>query len=169
MSEEGPRCSCSPTKFTFRLGLSGNCNDSTITDQNPGISGSLCFFDEGSSPGASLGEITKVTSINFLEVDTRQLGIINQDSTYFSTDLPDGSQFEFTSISNQLDYMFPFYDQLSYVPGGVMVTLFGEDVAGNVVQNTVAWDYNTRMCTSEPLSLGDTIGWLTIVSYPSIW
>ena len=123
--------------------------------------GSLCFFG-GEVPTSP---IIEVTSILFLEVDTTpELNIINQDSTYFTTNLPDGSVVTYTSISNQLDYTLPIEDQMEYVPGGVVIVLFGNNGNGNDVQNTVAWNYE-HDCANEPLSDGDTIGWVKIVSH----
>lgn len=208
--------SCSPTEYTFRLDLSADCDTTTITQEQDGIDGSLCFFGEGSQSGSSVfpGEmvqggkggtgpirklrqsslyshlkndrrlqgldlsasmraptspITEVTSILFLEVDTApELNIINQDSTYFTTNLSDGSVITYTSISMQLDHTLPLKDQMEYVPGGVVIVLFGNDEEGNAVQNTVAWDYGGKgYCDSEPLSDGDAIGWIKIVSYVS--
>lgn len=180
-------CSCSPTRYTFRLDLSSNCDSSTISEEDVGTNGSLCFFGEGSSSGTGVfpGEmvlggkggtgpirkmresrqtndarrlqvdlaaamraptspITEVTSILFLEVDTSpELNIINQDSTYFTTNLDDGALVTYASISNQLDYTVPLEDQMEYVPGGVVVVLFGNDEEGNVVQNTVVSGLST--------------------------
>lgn len=113
---------------------------------------------------APTAPITEVTSILFLEVDTTpELNIINQDSTYFTTNLPDESVVTYTSISKQLDYTLPLEEQMEYVPGGVVVVLFGNDEEGNVVQNTVAWDYDLSNCEVEPLAVGDTIGWVAMV------
>jgi hypothetical protein len=121
--------------------------------------------DAAAAMRAPTAPITEITSILFLEVDTTpELNIINQDSTYFTTNLEDGSVVAYTSISNQLDYTLPLEEQMEYVPGGVVVVLFGNDEDGNVVQNTVAWDYNMGNCESEPLTVGDTIGWVAIVS-----
>ena len=71
----------------------------------------------------------------------------------------------FTSISNKLDPNMPLEDQLEYVPGGVVVVLFGTNEEGVVVQNTVAWGYvGEGNCESEPLEVNDSIGWIVIVS-----
>ena len=170
-------CSCSPTQYNFRLDLSADCDASTITEEQDGIDGSLCFFGEGSSTTFTSPEestsslqvltspIIEVTSALFLEIDTTpEMNIIKQDSTYFTTNLPGGSVVTFSSISNQLDYMLSIEDQMEYVPGGVVIVLFGNDRDGNVVQNTVAWDYD-HDCENEPLSDGNTIGWVKIVSH----
>jgi hypothetical protein len=122
--------------------------------------------DLASSMRAPTSPVTEVTSILFLEVDTTpELNIINQDSTYFTTNLPNESVITYTSISNQLDYKLPLEDQMENAPGGVVVVLFGNDQDGNVIQNTVAWDYGgAGYCESEPLAAADTIGWIVVVS-----
>jgi len=82
---------------------------------------------------------TKITSVTFLETDTTpDLNIINQDSTYFDIDGSDGDILEYTSISSTLDPFMPIGDQLDKVPGGVILVLFGENAAGEVIQNRVA-------------------------------
>jgi hypothetical protein len=110
--------------------------------------------------------ITEVTSILFLEVDTTpELNVLNQDTSYFSTNLTDGSTVTFTSISNGLDPSMSLEEQMDKVPGGVVVVLFGTDEEGNVIQNTIAWGYGGEgYCESEPLALDDSIGWIAIVS-----
>ena len=67
------------------------------------------------------------------------MNIINQDSTYFDIDGSDGDILEYTSISSTLDVNVPIGDQLDKVPGGVILVLFGENAAGEVIQNRVAW------------------------------
>lgn len=182
-------CSCSPTQYTFLLDLAYNCITTTISDETDGIDGSLCYFGDANGLESSILPITKsgyrifpqdrrrlqsssapavpiveVTSILFLEVDTSpELNIINQDSTYFSSNLSDGSLITYDSVSKKLDYTVPLEDQMDLVPGGVVIVLFGTDEEGNTVQNTVAWDYGGT-CESEPLQNGDTIGWIVLVS-----
>ena len=107
----------------------------------------------------------KVTSIYFREMDTNQQTSINHDSTYFTTDLTDGSLVTFTSISNQLDDTLPIEEQMEYVPGRVVIELVGEDAEGDLIRNYVALFYGGEgYCQSEPLILGDTIGWIVLVS-----
>lgn len=108
-----------------------------------------------------------MTSISFLEVDTTsEMVIINQDSSYFTTNLTDGSVVTFTSISNQLDDTLPIQNQMEYVPGGIVLVLYGYDEDDNYVQNTVSWAFGGEgHCDSEPLSDGDTIGWIQLVSF----
>ena len=105
---------------------------------------------------------TVVTSTIFLESDTSaELNIINQDSTYFDTTLEDGAELQFTSISSKFDEDKPLSEQMDLVPGGVMMVMFGLNAANEVVQNTVAWGYDTGYCNGEPLAVGDSVGWVT--------
>ena len=152
-------CSCSPTEYTFRINLLGNCDTAAIEKQD-GITDSECSF-KNLSQVASPGEITKVTSIVFLELNEELDNSINQDGTYFTTDLSDGSVISYTSVSNQLDPSLPLEDQMQYVPTSVTFMMFGTDKDGNMVRNVVAWDYG---CVNEPLSVGSSIGWLELVS-----
>ena len=102
---------------------------------------------------------TIITSVTFLEADTTpQLNIINQDSTYFETSLSDGDVITYPSISAQLDVNMPIGDQLDRVPGGVILVLFGENAAGEVIQNRVAWGYVGNYCEDdELLAMGVTL------------
>ena len=45
------------------------------------------------------------------------------------------------------------------------MVLFGTNAEGAVVQNTVAWGYDTSYCTGELLDTGDAIGWATFEDY----
>jgi len=109
---------------------------------------------------------TKITSVTFLETDTTaDLNIINQDSTYFDFDGSNGDILEYTSISSTLDVNMPIDDQLDKVPGGVILVLFGENVAGEVIQNRVAWGYKRNYCNEEPVAAGMSIGWQSLDGY----
>lgn len=109
-----------------------------------------------------------MTSIQFYELAFVQgsLIIINRDTaTYSNTNLTDGSLVTFTSISNQLDEASPFKDQIEYVPSRVHMVLKGEDAGGLTLLNLALWSYGGEgHCYSEPLSDGDTIGWIELVS-----
>ena len=161
-SAEDILCSCSPTQYTFRLNLNGICNPATITQDRNGIEETYCklYPSPFSPPIASWGEVTHVTYIQFLELNT-DMQVINQDSTY-STYLPNGSVVTFTSISNKLDQSSPIED----FPRAVQLKLRGADAEGNLVEFLAAWSYGgpDGNCTVEPLSVGDYIGWLEIVS-----
>ena len=109
---------------------------------------------------------TKITSVTFLETDTTaDLNIINQDSTYFDIDGSNGDILEYTSISSTLDVDVPIGDQLDKVPGGVILVLFGENAAGEVIQNRVAWGYKRNYCNEEPVAAGMSIGWQSLDGY----
>ena len=109
---------------------------------------------------------TVVTSVTFLEADTTPgLSIINQDSTYFETDVADGQVLTYESVSAKLDPDVPLADQADLVPGGVMLVLFGVNAEGTVVQNTVAWGYDTEACVEPFEGIDARIGWLELGSY----
>jgi len=114
---------------------------------------------------------TKITSVTFLETDTTpDLNIINQDSTYFDIDGNNGDILEYTSISSSLDpgMSMSIGDQLDKVPGGVILVLFGENAAGEVIQNRVAWGYVNNYCEDdELLAVGSGIGWLSLSGFGS--
>ena len=112
---------------------------------------------------------TVITSVTFLEADTSpSFNIINQDSTYFETDLFDGDILEYTSISSALDPSMPIGDQLDKVPGGVFLVLFGTNAAGVVVQNSVTWGYVNNYCEDdELLAIGSDIGWISLSGFGS--
>ena len=111
-------------------------------------------------------KVSTVTSVTFLEQDTSaELDIINQDSTYFETALSNGDIIDFISISSKLDPNVPLEDQMDMVPGGVLMILFGVNAEGTVVQNTVAWGYNTEYCEGVAVSSGDSVGWVTLDDY----
>jgi len=115
---------------------------------------------------------TKITSVIFLETDTTttpELNIINQDSTYFDIDGNNGDILEYTSISSTLDVNMPIDGQLDKVPGGVILALFGENAAGEIIQNRVAWGYKRNYCEDEPLTVGFQIGWQSLDGYTSAY
>ena len=102
-----------------------------------------------------------MTSVQFLEMNS-QLSLINQDTTYSNTNLTDGSVVIFTSISNQLDQS----SSIENFPRAVQLNLQGVDAEGNIIQFIAAWRYGgpDYYCIVEPLSVGDYIGWVEIVS-----
>ena len=82
----------------------------------------------------ALSTPTTLTSMLFLEMDTSPtFSILNQDSQYLNTNLPDGSIMTFDSISKNLNGSMTLEDQLEYLPGGVMLLLFGLDELNNVI------------------------------------
>lgn len=89
---------------------------------------------------------------------------------------------EFPSASQNLEPALPLEEQSELeVPGGVMLLLTGrmgglDDANGGStggsgmatrdvnVQSTIAWNYDGRECRVEPMGVGDSIGWLIVVS-----
>jgi len=120
-----------------------------------------------------LAEEIEIISIQFLEFDTSgELIVINQDDSYSSVTLQNGSEVTFKSISNDLDSSLSIEDQLDFLPGGVQVTLRGrvtDDVTGDsrIVSNRITWSY-TNACDVEPLDSDESIGWITTVSFISM-
>ncbi|KAL7528619.1 hypothetical protein ACHAXR_002536, partial [Thalassiosira sp. AJA248-18] len=109
---------------------------------------------------------TVITSVTFLEQDTTpELNIINQDSTYFSIEASDGDILDFTSITAKLDPSVPLSDQMDMVPGGVLIISFGINADGAIVQNTVAWGYQSDYCDGVSISEGAGVGWVMLDGY----
>eukprot|EP00985_Skeletonema_marinoi_P011727 scaffold5578_cov157-Skeletonema_marinoi.AAC.11 len=174
-------CSCSPTKFNFKLNFQGTCESTSLT----GVNDELCFINVGpgmesvaenvdfeienilsmmSANQRALNSVipTVVTSVDIFEYDTtNELTVINQE-IFSNKSLSDGDIIEFTSISSKLDPNKPLQEQLEYFPGGLILRYTGVNSNNEDVINTFAWGYNIENCTTEQISSGDFIGW-TIV------
>ena len=77
----------------------------------------------------------------------------------------------FSSISADLDAGVAMEDQLDYLPGGLQVTVTGRVVDASTgavsgVINRLTWSY-TNACDVHPVVDGDSIGWITFVSFIS--
>lgn len=105
-----------------------------------------------------------VTSVTFVEFDSRIDKVLNQNSTYFKTELYDGDVITYPSISADIDYTKPLSEQTELLPGGIMLILFGVNKDNVVVRNTVAWAYKLNDCEKAE-SLGDSIGWVKVDNY----
>ena len=66
-----------------------------------------------------------VTSVTFVEFDSKIDSVLNQNSTYFKTELYDGDVITYPSISADIDYTKPLSEQTDLLPGGIMLILFG--------------------------------------------
>ena len=106
----------------------------------------------------------KVFDVQFLEVDTSgDLSVINQVDR-FNVSLSDGDTITFDSVASKLNPNEPLADQLNYVPGGVLLALRARSEGSTaIVTNRPTWTY-TNSCESLPLSVGDAIDWVTLVS-----
>lgn len=116
--------------------------------------------------------ITEIISIQFLEFDTSgDLNVINQDNTYLSNiSLTTGDTVSYTSISSYLDtttspLSYDSYNTNNSPPGGASLILYGKTASGSIVRNRFFWTYSLS-CTNDnvPLVVGDSIGWVTVVS-----
>ena len=106
-----------------------------------------------------------VYDVQFLEVDTSgNLIVINQDDTYNNVSLTTGDTITFDSVSANLNPDEPLSSQLEYVPGGVLIKLVAKNEGSDtIVRQQVSWLY-TNSCDDLPTSVGDAIGWITLVS-----
>ena len=156
-----PSCVCSPLSYTFTINLSQTCDTNSFSG-NPGIGNTACQFIPDDNFNFST---LKVFDVQFLEVDTSgKMTVINQDDTYYNVNLSSGDTISFTSISAMLNPKEPLADQLDYVPGGVLLSLRARSEGSTtIVTNRVSWMY-TNSCESLPTSVGDAMGWITLVS-----
>ena len=157
-----PRCSCSPRDFTFQLQLDRDCDTNTING-SPGVEIAVCNRRGG--VGVTDFSTLEIVDIQWLELNG--LTVINQNDTFTNTSLVSGDTFSFPSISGLLDPDLPIEEQAQYYPTEVTLSLEGKvkDDDGNevTVRNQVAWRY-TEDCNSLPISVGQSIGWVDIVS-----
>ena len=107
---------------------------------------------------------TKITSVTFVEFDNKIADIINQNSTYFDTELYDGDKITYPSIASKIDNTIPLSEQTDLLPGGIMLILFGVNKDNVIVRNTIAWAYKLNDCIPVE-SQGDTIGWVKVDNY----
>jgi hypothetical protein len=159
-----PSCVCSPLSYTFTINFSKTCETNTIAG-NPGIENAICQINTVPPNDDSVDFSTlKVFDVQFLEVDTSgDLSVINQVDR-FNVSLSDGDTITFDSVAAKLNPNVPLADQLNYVPGGVLLALRARsDGSTAIVTNRPTWTY-TNSCESLPLSVGDAIDWVTLVS-----
>ena len=69
----------------------------------------------------------------------------------------DGESFGYTSISSVGNG----------VPGGMQITLRGENTAGDLLISTILWTYDLTNCDAEPIMREDTIVIIEVVDYAS--
>lgn len=162
-----PSCVCSPLSYTFTINLSQNCETNDF-ENGPGIGKTVCLI---TTPSINEYEVDfdtlKVVDVQFLEVDTSgSLIVINQDDTYTDVSLSSGDTISFNSVSAELNPDEPLSSQLNYIPGGVLMTLRAKSEGSSTMltfTNRVSWTY-TNSCESLPTSVGDAMGWITLVS-----
>eukprot|EP00984_Skeletonema_dohrnii_P017075 scaffold7697_cov172-Skeletonema_dohrnii-CCMP3373.AAC.1 len=156
-------CVCSPLSYTFTINLNQNCDTDTFID-NPGIGigDTVCLVINDDDVDF---DTLEVIDVQFLQVDTSgKLIVINQDDTYNNVSLSTGDTITFDSVSAKLNPDEPLSSQLNYVPGGVLMSLRAKSEGSEtIVTNRVHLGY-TNSCESLPTSVGDAIGWITLVS-----
>ena len=190
---------CHPIKYTFSLNLSNDCSTNDIADNNgiseslcfvetnvdqsngrrhqhdtssSGSSGSNNNNNEEGEPVRRTlqksSSIIEVISIQFLEFDTsNQLNVIYTDETYVSTSMVNGDEFEFTSMSVSNHNGKEGEEEV----GGASLILYGVNSMGDVVRNRFFWLYDTtENCNGEESVVdGDEIGWVVVVSSPTLF
>ena len=174
-------CVCSPLSYTFTIDLSQDC---TNIGSAPGGSASCTSGPISGIDGLESSDLTQaadfevtlaaesadtliVYDVQLLEFDSSgSFSIINQDDTYGDVSLTSGDTVTFNSISANLNPDEPVSEQLDYVPGGVLLSLRARTVVEGIetiYENQVAWSYSNA-CDRLPTSVGDEIGWITLVS-----
>lgn len=155
-------CSCSPRDFTFQLQLDRDCDTNTISG-SPGVEIAVC----NRKGGADVTDFSSLVVVDIQFLELNDLTVINQNDTFTNTSLASGDTFSFPSISNMLSPGTPIGEQEKYYPTEVTLILEGKvkDDDGNevAVRNQVAWSY-TEDCNILPISVGQSIGWVDIVS-----
>ena len=178
INADGDVCSCSPTKFTFRLILSQDCSTDDIAT-NVGIDSTFCTVDEIVSDAAPINDEpirrlqsttpVEITSVQFLEFASDSFDVIYTDDSYIDTSLVGGDTVTFYSSSSYLPTVSK-EDQEKYVPGGVSLILTGNTEDGSQIRNRFYWLYDEVVTDClENLSTpgiyeGDAIGWISTVS-----
>jgi hypothetical protein len=159
-----PSCVCSALSYTFTINLSQNCDTNDFQD-GPGIGNTICLILPSTNEDEIDFDTLKVFDVQFLEIDTSgNLTVITQDDTYTNVSLSSGDIISFNSASAELNPDEPLSSQLNHVPGGVLMTLRAKSEGSSTIwQNRVSWTY-TNSCESLPTSVGDAIGWITLVS-----
>lgn len=173
INENGDACSCSPTKFTFRLALSQDCSTDDI-EANAGIESTYCTIDVPSGDQEPIRRLqgstpVEITSVQYLEFEPGTLEVMYTDDSYLNTSLTDGDTLTFYSASSYLPVVIE--EQEDYVPGGVSLIITGKTEDGTDVRNRFYWLYDdvTTDCLENletpGVYEGDAIGWVVTVSY----
>ena len=173
INHNGDECSCSNTKFTFRLDFSQDCTVDNI-QENAGIDSTYCIIDNANTaeePVRKLQSTTpvEITSVEFLEFARGSMEVMYRDDSYMNARLVDGDTVTFYSSSSYLPVVSTD-EQDEYIPGGVSLIITGMTEDGNEVRNRFYWLYDEVVTDClENLFLpgiyeGDAIGWVVVVS-----
>ena len=180
-NDNGDACSCSPTKFTFRIDLSQSCDSDDISE-NAGIESVFCIVEDGSGRSGSedsdqeplrqlkTSTVVEITSVQYLEFGPDpSLEVTYTDDTYINTTLRNGDTVTFYSSSSYLPSVAT-EEQEDYVPGGVSLILHGKTEDGTMKRNRFYWLYDQAVtdCSDNSIitgiDVGDAIGWVVVVS-----
>ena len=109
--------------------------------------------------GAGPATPTRVTAVNFIEIDI--LGnVINVDDQYNNVNFVSGSSFDLESISATLTPGSSISGQLDKVPSTQVLFMIGENARGEEVRGRFVWRY-TNSCDGNAAGVqqGDEIAW----------
>ncbi|KAL7553406.1 hypothetical protein ACHAWF_016684, partial [Thalassiosira exigua] len=108
-------------------------------DEPPPPSVPTCPRRDGANPD----RIVEIASARFEEFDVRGDPIPMSRSDVGRADAPlvHGDRLEFASASSFLDASRPLSDQLSIVPGKLILELYGKTERGELVRNQLSWLY----------------------------
>eukprot|EP00804_Cyclotella_cryptica_P022567 CCRYP_009438-RA/>CCRYP_009438-RA protein AED:0.28 eAED:0.28 QI:320/1/1/1/1/0.66/3/2572/466 len=185
-NDNGDACSCSPTKFTFRINLSQSCDNNDISE-NAGIESTFCIIEDVSSNNSredsnqepvrqlKSSPVVEITSVQFLEFrPDPSLEVSYTDDKYLNASLTDGNTFTFYSSSSYLPSVIT-EQQEDYVPGGVSMILQGRTEDGTVKRNRLYWLYDAAItdCLENliipGIYAGDAIGWVVVDAVAGPW
>lgn len=141
-------CFCQPSSYVFTLDFGLECSDADITQETPGIEEALCNV----SPNSTDPFPEVVTNILITELDEvgNPIGGLNLTGTYI-----DGDSVQFASVLSE-----------AVTPtsvGGLVVSIAGQNAAGEVLTNSWAIIFSTSCDVYPILVAGDQIGWTVLV------
>lgn len=140
-------CYCQPSDYEFTLNFDLGCADSTIETGSPGIREAICNV-------ATAGDPFPVVVGNLLISELDELGNPIKVSNV-TGDFSNGDTIEYSSILND--------DFSSATVNGLLVSIAGQNAAGEMVSNAWAIFYNNT-CDDYPVLVdGDQIGWVVMV------
>jgi hypothetical protein len=156
-------CACQPGVYTFEINFAALCINTTVID-NDGVKGIDCFQRGIGSNAASINDTipVQINSINILELDANRqtLAITPYEEAY-----QNGDTFVYTSpLIGTLDAI----SNLTTVPSGLQMTLNGINRLEEPITNVWIIIFDNDCQYYPVLSIGDNIGWTTLVGLMSI-
>jgi len=143
-------CYCQPSDFVFTLNFDLECADNTIVTGSPGISEAICNVN-------SPGDPVPVVVGNLLISELDAFGNPIRMPTNVTGEFNNGDPISYSSILNE--------DFSSVIAAGLLVSIAGQNAAGEEISNAWAIFYSNS-CDEYPVLInGDQIGWVVMVRY----